>query len=125
MNKKLTIEEKAFLRCLPTGRDNARTAYEIGGLIHRHIGYRIGERRIRKIASGLRRKGHLIASSPRSPYGFYRPANLEEAEDCRDQLARRLRELRRTVVAFDTAVRRELFAQRVERTELPGLERGA
>lgn len=118
---RLTNVEKALLRCLPTGRDNARTAYEIGGMIHDQIGYRLDERKVRKVASDLRRRGHLIASSPRKPWGFYRPANIAEAEECREQLARRLREIRLTVVAFDKAVRREQVGQ----ATLPGLDQGA
>jgi hypothetical protein len=121
----LAKPEAAFLEVLPLGRDNALTAKEIGGLMMQHLRYTPSERVVRQIASDLRRRGRLIASSPTPPYGFYRPADLAEAEECREQLARRLREVRRTVAAYDRAVSRMKWREKAPINSLPGMEQGA
>jgi len=121
----LTKPEAAFLTILPEGRDNALTAREIGNLMLPRLGYGPSERAVRQIASDLRRRGHLIGSSPRAPYGFYRPADLAEAEECREQLARRLREVRRTVAAYDRAVSKMKWRAKAAMNTLPGMGQGA
>lgn len=121
----VTKVEAAFLTVLPVGRENALTARDIGNLMMQRLGHAPNERMVRRIASDLRRQGHLIGSSPRTPYGFYRPADMAEAEECRDALAKRLREVRRTVAAYDRAVRQMKWRDTVHISPLPGMEPGA
>jgi hypothetical protein len=117
--------KQAFLAVVPTGRKNAITARELGVLMAYHVGHVVDERTVRQIASDLRRRGVLIASAISKPYGFYRPANLREAHECREQLTRRLREVRRTVAAYDRAVRMMEWRETVAVHPLPGMGEGA
>lgn len=103
-----TEPQKALLAFLQEGRENAITARELGVLM-----------------ASRRRKGELIASATSAPYGFYRPEDLREAQECREQLARRLREVRRTVAAYDRAVRRMEWRDTVAVHPLPGMDQGA
>jgi hypothetical protein len=120
----VTKVESVFLVTLPVGRKNALTARELGSLMSQLLGYTPSQRKVRQIASDLRRQGHLIGSSPCEPYGFYRPANVAEADECREQLARRLREIRRTVAAYDRSVRQMKWQKKVQINPLPGMGSG-
>ena len=117
-------KDDALLTLLPIGRDNAIAARELGALMASRLGAALEAREVRQIVSDLRRRGELIASATSAPYGFYRPADLREAEQCRAQLARRLREVRRTVAAYDRAVRRMEWRETVAIHPLPGMEQG-
>lgn len=120
-----SAKERVLLALLPVGRGNAITASELAALMTYRLGIPVKAREVRQIVSDLRRRGVLIASATGPPYGFYRPEDLREAQECRDQLAGRLRELRRTVAAYDRAVRRMEWQERVEVRPLPGIEQGA
>ena len=119
------MAERALLAVLPTGRAQAITARELGLLMSGRQGARGDERTVRRMVSDLRRKGVLIGSAISVPSGFYRPANLREAQECREQQARRLREVRRTVAAYDRAVRRMEWRETVAIHPLPGMDQGA
>lgn len=79
------------------GRKRALTAKQIGRLVG------IGEREVRAIIADLRREGHPIASAVHPPYGFYLPADAEEARECQAHLYSRMRELGVTARALDAA----------------------
>lgn len=119
------MAEGALLAVLPVGRENAITARELGVLMASRLGAPVEAREVRQMVSDLRRRGELIASATSPPYGFYRPEDLCEAQECREQLARRLREVRRTVAAYDRAVRRMEWKAAVAAYPLPGMDQGA
>jgi len=97
----LNKQEQAFLRHLPKGREHAMTAKEIAGFMM--VGYPVTTRQVRSIVSNLRRKGYLIASTTKSPAGFYTPETKEEAELCYRELRSRLKEMIITVLAYQKA----------------------
>jgi hypothetical protein len=118
--------EQAFLAVLPVGRDNAVTARELGVLMARYTGATIDERTVRQIASDLRRRRVPICSAVRKPWGFYRPANAEEAEEGMAHIWSREREARIVAGACRAAVkdmRRKEMAALIQ--ALPGMEQGA
>lgn len=119
------MADRALLAVLPTGRADAITARELGVLMASRLGAPVEAREVRQMVSDLRRRGELIASATSPPYGFYRPEDLCEAQECREQLARRLREVRRTVAAYDRAVRRMEWRETVAIHPLPGMDQGA
>lgn len=126
MQRQLTrFAERALLAVLPTGRAQAITARELGVLMASRLGAPVEAREVRQMVSDLRRRGELIASATSPPYGFYRPEDLCEAQECREQLARRLREMRRTVAAYDRAMRRMEWRDTVAVHPLPGMDQGA
>jgi hypothetical protein len=118
--------EAAFLAVLPTGRENAITARRLGVLMGSYVGYVVGERTVRQVASDLRRRGTAICSAVREPYGFYRPTDADEAEEGMAHVFSREREARiiaRACRATIRDMRRKEMAALIQ--ALPGMEQGA
>ena len=118
--------EQAFLAVIPTGRENAITARRLGVLMGSYVGYVVGERAVRQVASDLRMRGIAICSAVREPYGFYRPTSADEAEEGMAHIWSRAREARRIAKACRATIidmRRKEMADMVQ--PLPGMEQGA
>lgn len=84
------------------GREKAMTARQLARLIGTN------EREIRAMIAELRRQGHPIASPVHPPYGFFVPANREEAEECQMHLYSRMREIGITARALEQAYGKHL-----------------
>lgn len=93
------------------GREHARTA--------RDLATRVGlsERDVRDRIRTLRLLGYPIASSVHAPYGFFYPADKDEAAATLAHLVSRETEIRETRKAFEAAVHSK-YGVRVEQITL-------
>lgn len=93
------------------GRKHARTARDLA----RRIG--LSERDVRDRIRELRLAGYPIASSVHAPFGFFFPADREEAAATLSHLVSREAEIRETRKAFEAAVRAK-YGVKVEQLTL-------
>ncbi len=103
----LQPEDRRVLELIRTGRENARQAREIAGLIGE------GEVTTRRIIKHLvEHHNVLIVSSTTKPAGYYFPVDRNEQRAGARQLINRIRSMRARLNEMDREAAEKIFGQR-------------
>ncbi|MBT9018087.1 hypothetical protein ACXO8U_01260 [Lactobacillus delbrueckii subsp. bulgaricus] len=100
-NIKFTKQEEQVLACLPKGEKNAKKVKTIV------LQSGCDERELHEIKQSLLKKGVAIGSSRHKPYGWFIPANKEEAKRGLLEYSSQAATMNKTVAAFKAAMREE------------------
>lgn len=101
MSFSLTKQEQRVLACIPKGEQNAKK--------RRTIAFQSGcnEKELYGIRQSLLKKGIVIGSLRHKPYGWYRPANKEEAKRGLLEYSSQADTMNKTVARFKAAMLEE------------------
>lgn len=101
MKSSLTKQEQRVLACIPKGEQNAKK--------RKTIAFQSGcsEKELYGIRQSLLKKGVAIGSLRHKPYGWYRPANKEEAKRGLLEYSSQADTMNKNVARFKAAMREE------------------
>ena len=101
MKSSLTKQEQRVLACIPKGEQNAKK--------RKAIAFQSGcsEKELYGIRQSLLKKGVAIGSLRHKPYGWYRPANKEEAKRGLLEYSSQADTMNKNVARFKAAMREE------------------
>lgn len=101
MKQKLTKQEQQVLACLPKGEKNAKKVKTIV------LQSGCDARELHGIKQSLLKKGVAIGSSRHKPYGWFIPANKEEAKRGLLEYSSQAATMNKTVARFKAAIQEE------------------
>ena len=100
-NIKFTKQEQRVLACLPKGEKNAKKVKTIV------LQSGCDARELHGIRQSLLKKGIVIGSLRHKPYGWYRPANKEEAKRGLLEYSSQADTMNKNVAIFEAAMLEE------------------
>jgi archaellum biogenesis ATPase FlaH len=98
LNNELTPNQELVLQTIKQkaiGRSKAITVSELSSITN------ITERKVRETVSELRKLKYPISSTVHKPYGYFIPANVEEAEETVNQLRHRIKEIKEAIKGYE------------------------